>query len=492
MNAHIEKAPSMAMENKKILIVDDEPSICDILEKFLKKRGYDVFRASDGKKAMALVESTSIDLIVSDIKMPGMSGVELLQKLREKGKTMPVLITTGFPTLDTAIEALKLGAYDYLTKPFHLEEIGEKIRRALIQKKLEEDNILFSRLVSLHEVTKILSSTLDQNDLNTKFLDFSTRLAKADGGALIFTDQQNKLSLAKKNGEQVKTELWLKQSLVQASQWVIEHQEPLVLESTTEELPAGLKPVPAEIRAFISYPLRTPSRTIGVLNLVRLQSSEPFSSLDLELINVLASQASISIENVRLYQNIRNNYLKTIRAFALAVEAKDEYTHGHSENVMKYAVMIAKNLKIPHQEIERVQYAGLLHDIGKIGVSEYILNKPGKLTPQEFQEIKKHPELGARIISDVPFLKSLVPLVLHHHEYFGGGGYPNGIAGEDIPFGARILTVSDAYEAMTSDRPYRRSLSQDVAFSILDTQRGIQFDPAIVDAFLDVMRQKET
>ena len=479
----------MATENKKILVVDDEPSICDILEKFLKKKGYDVFRANDGKKAMALVESSPIDLIVSDIKMPGMSGVELLQKLRENGKGMPVLITTGFPTLDSAIEALKLGAYDYLTKPFHLEEIGEKIRRALVQKKLEEDNILFSRLVSLHEVTKILSSTLDQNDLNIKFLDFSTRLAKADGGALIFTDQRNKLSLAKKNGERIKTELWLKQSLIQASQWVIEHQEPLVLESNAKELPAGLKTVPADVRAFISYPLRTHSRTIGVLNLVRLQPGEPFSSLDLELINVLASQASISIENVRLYQNIRNNYLKTIRAFALAVEAKDEYTHGHSENVMKYAVMIAKHLNLPHQEIERVQYAGLLHDIGKIGVSEYILNKPGKLTPQEYQEIKKHPELGARIISDVPFLKSLVPLVLHHHEYFGGGGYPNGIAGEDIPFGARILTVSDAYEAMTSDRPYRRSLSEDVAFSILDTQRGIQFDPAIVDAFLEVMRQ---
>jgi putative nucleotidyltransferase with HDIG domain len=487
----MEKATPMAAENKKILVVDDEPSICDILEKFLKKKGYDIYRASDGKKAMALVESTSIDLIVSDIKMPGMSGVELLQKLRENGKSMPVLITTGFPTLDTAIEALKLGAYDYLTKPFHLEEIGEKIRRALVQKKLEEDNILFSRLVSLHEVTKILSSTLDQNDLNMKFLDFSTRLAKADGGALIFTDQRNKLSLAKKNGDQVKTELWLKQSLVLASQWVIDHREPLVLESNMKELPAGLKPVPAEIRAFISYPLRTPSRTIGVLNLIRLQSSEPFSSLDLELINVLASQASISIENVRLYHNIRNNYLKTIRAFALAVEAKDEYTHGHSENVMKYAVMIAKHLNLPHQEIERVQYAGLLHDIGKIGVSEYILNKPGKLTPQEFQEIKKHPELGARIISDVPFLKSLVPLVLHHHEYFGGGGYPNGIAGEDIPFGARILTVSDAYEAMTSDRPYRKSLSQDIAFSILDTQRGIQFDPAIVDAFLEIMRQPQ-
>jgi response regulator RpfG family c-di-GMP phosphodiesterase len=483
----MEKKVAMAAESKRILIVDDEPSICDILEKFLKKKGYEVSRASDGKKAMALVENHPIDLIVSDIKMPGMSGVELLQKVREKGKNMPVLITTGFPTLDTAIDALKLGAYDYLTKPFHLEEIGEKIRRALVQRKLEEDNILFSRLVSLHEVTKILSSTLDQHDLNAKFLDFSTRLARADGGALIFSDSKNKLSMAGKVGK-VKTELWLKQSFVLASQWVLDHQEPLIIENGPNDLPQGLKPIPAEVRAFISYPLKTPSRIIGTLNLLRLQGSEPFSSLDLELINVLASQASISIENVRLYHNIRDNYLKTIRAFALAVEAKDEYTHGHSENVMKYAVMIARHLDMPHQEIERVKYAGLVHDIGKIGVSEYILNKPGKLTPQEFNEIKKHSELGARIISDVPFLKSLVPLVLHHHEFFGGGGYPQGIAGDDIPLGARILTVSDAYEAMTSDRPYRKSLSQEIATSILETQRGIQFDPAIVDAFLDILR----
>jgi HD-GYP domain-containing protein (c-di-GMP phosphodiesterase class II) len=150
--------------------------------------------------------------------------------------------------------------------------------------------------------------------------------------------------------------------------------------------------------------------------------------------------------------------------------------------------MIAKHMKMPPHEIEQVKYAGLLHDIGKIGVREHILNKPGKLTPLEFSEIKKHPELGAKIIADVPFLKSLVPLVLHHHEFFGGGGYPNGIKSGEIPFGARILSVSDAFEAMTSDRPYRKSMPQEVAFSILETQRGIQFDPDIVDTFSEAMR----
>jgi response regulator RpfG family c-di-GMP phosphodiesterase len=481
----------MAAESKRVLIVDDEPSICDILEKFLKKKGYEVARASDGAQALKIIDKDPIDIVVSDIKMPGISGVELLQKIREQRKNMPVLITTGFPTLDTAIEALKLGAYDYLTKPFHLEEIGEKIRRALIQRQLEEENILFSKLVSLHEVTKILASTLDLTDLNGKFLDFSTRLAKADGGALVFSDANAKLSLADKAGDRFKTDFWVKQPFVLAAQWVLEKQEPLVIENGGRELPSGLKPMPSEVASFIAFPLKTPSHTIGVLNLVRVPGGMPFSSLDLELINVLASQASISIENVRLYHNIRDNYLKTIRAFALAVEAKDEYTHGHSENVMKYTVMIAKKLEMPHHEIERVKYAGLLHDIGKIGVSEYILNKPGKLTPHEFHEIKKHPELGAKIIADVPFLKSLVPLVLHHHEFFGGGGYPAGIAGEEIPFGARILSVSDAYEAMTSDRPYRKSLPQEAAFNILETQKGIQFDPKIVETFLAIMSSEK-
>jgi response regulator RpfG family c-di-GMP phosphodiesterase len=481
----------MAGDSKKILIVDDEPSICDILEKFLKKKGYEVVRSNDGAMALELVKSDSIDLVVSDIKMPGMSGVELLQKIREHDRTLPVLITTGFPTLDTAIEALKLGAYDYLTKPFHLEEIGEKIKRALEQRRLEEENILFSKLVSLHEVTKILASTLDVAELNSKFLDFSTRLAKADGGAIIFTDGRGKLTLAERKSEKFKMDFWVKQPFVLAAQWVLKHQEPLVIEGGNKGLPAGLKPMPPELQSYIAFPLKTPSQTIGVLNLVRLPGREPFSNLDLELINVLASQASISIENVRLYHNIRNNYLTTIRAFALAVEVKDEYTHGHSENVMKYTVMIAKHLNMPHHEIERVKYAGLLHDIGKIGVSETILNKPGKLTPQEFHEIKKHPELGAKIIADVPFLKSLVPMILHHHEFYGGGGYPSGIAGEEIPFGARILTVSDAFEAMTSDRPYRKSMPQEVAFNILETQKGIQFDPGIVDAFLMIMRNEK-
>ncbi len=480
----------MEPEQKHILIVDDETSICEVLGQYLKRDGYRVSIASSGEEALEILGRNRVNLMISDIKMPGITGVDLLKHVKEKSQSLPVLMTTGFPTLDTAIEALKLGAYDYMTKPFHLEEIGEKVRRAFATIKLQEENLLFSRLISLHEVTKELASTLEVSDLNNKFLDFSLRMVNADGGALLFIDQGGKLAITETAGESYSAAYWLEQPFVAAARLVVRQQEPVLVDNGTPLPSDSLLPLPGDLRSLLSYPLKTPSRTIGVLNLVRRNEHDPFSNLDKEIINVLASQASISIENVRLYHNIRDNYLKTIRAFALAVEAKDEYTHGHSENVMKYTVVLAKHLGLPDHEIELVKYAGLLHDIGKIGISENILNKTGKLTVQEFEEIKKHPELGARIISDVPFLKSLVPMVLHHHEFYNGCGYPMKIAGTAIPFGARILSVADAYEAMTSDRPYRRSLSEGVAADILFKERGKQFDPGVVDSFLDIVHSK--
>ena len=482
----------MDPEKKHILIVDDEISICEVLGQYLKKEGYTVSLASSGEEALEVLARETVHLIISDIKMPGISGVDLLKKVKETTQSLPVLMTTGFPTLDTAIEALKLGAYDYMTKPFHLEEIGEKVKRAFSTIKLQEENLLFKRLVSLHEVTKELASTLEVNELNVKFLDVSLRMVKADGGALLLVDQAGKLAITETAGTHFEPSFWLEQPFVTTSRFVVQQQEVVQLNAEMPPPHPQLTALPDGLRSLISYPLRTASRVIGVLNLVRLKRHETFSSLDLEIINVLASQASISIENVRLYHNIRDNYLKTIRAFALAVEAKDEYTHGHSENVMKYTVVLAKRLGLPDHELELVKYAGLLHDIGKIGISESILNKAGRLTSQEFDQIRRHPELGARIISDVPFLKSLVPMVLHHHEYYNGGGYPLKIAGVAIPFGARILSVADAYEAMTSDRPYRNSLPQEVAFNILAEERGKQFDPQVVDAFLDIMQSGKT
>jgi putative nucleotidyltransferase with HDIG domain len=471
-----------------IVIVDDEKSICDIVGQYLRMKGYKVTCFSNAEQTVDFIKNNSVDLVLSDIKMPGMSGVELLKWIREYNHTLPVIMTTGFPTLDTAIEALKFGAFDYLTKPFHLEEIAEKIRRALINKQLEEENLLFSKLVSLHEVTKILASTYQLSELNHKVLDYSVKISKADGGSLMLFNEASKLILIESSSN-YSIEYWQSPVFISVSNWVAENQEPLIIEANSPLVSGQFAPLPQELRSYIAFPLKAPKQIMGVLNLIRRKDKTSFSNVDLEIINVLASQASISIENVKLYQNLRDNYLKTVRGFALAVEAKDRYTHGHSENVMKYAIVLAKKLGLSETELEHVKYAGLLHDIGKIGVSELILNKPGRLTPVEFDEIKKHPSLGANIISDVPFLQPLVPMILHHHEFYNGNGYPYGIKGEQIPLGARILSVVDAYEAMTSDRPYRKSLSQQAALEILLSGKGKQFDPYFVDVFYNIISQ---
>ncbi|MBD3419412.1 MAG: response regulator [Chitinivibrionales bacterium] len=468
-----------------LLIVDDEKSICDILSQYLQHEGYSVAVARCAEEAMSIIEQNELDMVLSDIKMPGMSGVDLLKWIKEKNRNLPVLLTTGFPTLDTAIEALKLGAFDYLTKPFHLEEIGEKIKRALASRQLEEENLLFSKLVSLHEVTKIFSATHNLTELYEKILNYCSKLSKADGGSLMFFNHQAQLGLVKVYGEEFPDAYWEHPIFQTMGTTVSKEGEPRIV---SRNAPNG-NDHPESMQSYIAFPLKTYQRVLGVLNLVRRAPGTDFSGLDLEIINVLASQATIAIENVRLYQNIRDNYLKTIRAFALAVEAKDRYTHGHSENVMNYTVKLASQMGLNDSEIEKIKYAGLLHDIGKIGVSELILNKPGKLTGAEFEEIKRHPELGARIIADVPFLKSLVPLILHHHEFYNGLGYPEGIAGDDIPYGARILAVCDSFEAMTSDRPYRTALSREKAYSILMENKGIQFDPNIVEVFADMISQ---
>jgi len=471
----------------KVLVVDDEKSIGDLLCQYLKKIGYHVFQALSAEEAIKIIEANGADVVLTDIKMPGMSGIELLKWLKEYDRFLPVIISTGFPTLDTAVEGLKLGAYDYLTKPFHLEEIGEKVKRALANRQLEEENLLFAKLVSLHEVTKVLSSTHIISDLNKRLLDFSVKLARADAGALMFFNNAQQLFIAGFFPAGYDQTFWGQEFFAACSQWVVGHEEPLSLEAAGAA-PPGLPRIPSQLQSYVVFPLRTPKRMLGVLNLIRIEGSAAFSNIDLEIINVLTSQASISIENARLYHSIRDNYLKTIRGFAMAVEAKDHYTHGHSENVMKYTVVLAKKLGLSDVDIDQIKYAGLLHDIGKIGVSEAILNKPGRLTAEEYNEIKKHPDLGARIISDVPFLQPLVPLIRHHHEFFDGSGYPDGIARDEIPLGARILCVADSFEAMTSNRPYRKAIGMERAIEILDMEKGKQFDPGVIDAFLGLVK----
>ncbi len=192
----------------------------------------------------------------------------------------------------------------------------------------------------------------------------------------------------------------------------------------------------------------------------------------------------VARQTFQVYMRLRGTYLGTVQSLIAALEAKDPYTRGHSERVAKIAEQIGQELKLGENELETLRYAGILHDIGKIGTARYILRKPGKLTEEEHRRIRLHPEAGALILREVNFLNHVVPVIFHHHERFDGTGYIDGVAGDEIPYLARILSVADAFDAMTSPRPYRGSLSLEVACRELIDCSGTHFDPKIVQALL--------
>lgn len=193
----------------------------------------------------------------------------------------------------------------------------------------------------------------------------------------------------------------------------------------------------------------------------------------------------------KLYMDMRSTYMETVNALTNSLEVKDPYTKGHASRVQKYALMLAQELELPNQKIENIKTAAILHDIGKIGIKDDILNKPGKLDDYEFGEIKKHPTIGANILQDVHFLNNVTKIVRHHHERHDGNGYPDGLKGNEIPSEAAILSIADVYDAMTSDRPYRKALSIDVALKELIKCSGTQFHPEFTKTFITIVEKEK-
>lgn len=235
-------------------------------------------------------------------------------------------------------------------------------------------------------------------------------------------------------------------------------------------------------------PLKARDRLSGVFALFYpCRDSGDLAAEEIEVVRAITAQASMAIENAALYEDIEKSYFSTVRALAKAIEVKDPYTHGHSERVTEYALMIADAMCLEEREKQKLKYAATLHDIGKIGIAGRVLNKAGGLTSEEYTHVKTHPILGESIVEPVEFLQGPRPIILHHHERYDGTGYPHGLKGEAIPLCARILSVADAFEAMRSDRPYRRALPLPRAVDELKRNAGSQFDPEVVKIFLDII-----
>jgi HD-GYP domain-containing protein (c-di-GMP phosphodiesterase class II) len=240
-------------------------------------------------------------------------------------------------------------------------------------------------------------------------------------------------------------------------------------------------------RSSLCVPLKVKEKPIGVLSVSDKQTGDPFDEGDLEILVTLAHQIAATIYSAQLYEDLEASYLSAVRALANSLDAKDTYTRGHSERVARYSMEIGRVMNLTTDEIKTLHIGALLHDIGKIGISESIINKSSRLTDNEFETIKTHPSRGASIIEPAKFLKEKLPLIKYHHERFDGKGYPDGLKGTDIPMLARIICVADSYDAMTSKRAYRDTMPRVEARNELIRCSGSQFDPKVVTAFLEVL-----
>ena len=245
---------------------------------------------------------------------------------------------------------------------------------------------------------------------------------------------------------------------------------------------------PAE-EHIIDIPLQIGERLIGKFRLAQRLDAE-FTEAERTMLVTLASQAAIAIENARLYENTQKAYFETIRSLAQALEARDAYTRGHSERVTEYSLMLAKKAGVALRDLDILQYAGLLHDIGKIGVADAILLKPDKLSADDFLLIRDHTQLGDAILSPLRFLHDEQDIVRYHHERWDGTGYPEGLQGKKIPLLARIIAIADSFDAMTSDRPYRKAMQITDAIHEIEAGAGTQFDPELAMLFAEVIKEK--
>jgi putative two-component system response regulator len=330
---------------EQILIVDDEENICNILARRLTREGYLCVTANNGREALNYFYKNTFSLIISDIKMPEMDGVELLKKVKSVDPNMMVIMVTAYPEIDMAVEAMRLGAYDFIIKPADLDFVVLSVKKALEKKRLEEE---------------------------------------------VETYHKN-------------------------------------LEKLVEERTAKLQ---------------------------------------------------------HAYRTLKKAHLDSVKVLAEAIDAKDPYTRGHSERVGRMSLSIANHLDFAEGRLEVLQYGALLHDIGKIGIKDEVLQKPGPLSAGEYQYIQEHPLIGAKIVEEIDFFKDKIPMIRHHHEHFDGSGYPDGLIGEAIPLEARIITVPDAFDAMASLRPHRKALPLQDILVELEKGKGRQFDPKILEIFL--------
>lgn len=508
------------MQNE-ILLVDDDLKVLEILEESLNRHGYQVRTASNGRQALRSYETENPRLVILDMMLPDMNGLEVMEQMRHSPGSgdVPILILSANGDVEARLAGLEGGAEDYLVKPVALKEFCTKVDKVLersvetkelrdrqnaleMQLSRGEENYtqvakdlkrqLFS-MKTLFSVSQDLNRVFDIEELvNVVSLTLIGEL-QISSMALFSLERENDRKfrlLGVKGFDQEKFQGISVDRENEFTKLLEQEQVPRKIARNPDRTLAKILP---DLRlAVFEYvtPVLVKGAVKGLVFTGPKLNGEEYSDYDKDMLMFIANSSGIGMENVRLIKQLQVTYVSTLKTLISVIEAKDPYTRGHTERVAAYAVAIANSMNLPESTCRRITFGALLHDIGKLGVLENVLHKEGELDADEWELLRSHPEIGARIVAKMEFLTGTAEIVRHHHESWDGSGYPDGLKGEEIPLGARIVAVADSFDAMTTDRSYRRALSVDEAIDRLQTGVGTQFDPKIVRLFVRHIRKK--
>jgi response regulator RpfG family c-di-GMP phosphodiesterase len=490
---------------EKIIVVDDEQAVRELLLDVLAEEGYALESSPEAVDALEKMRAQPFDLLLTDIRLPGMDGIELIRRaMRVLPDIIPVVMT-GNATLDTARAAVKGGAFDYVLKPFDIDELRIAVATALERKRLLDENTRLRELGDLFMISETINSLRDEKTLLEFVLKSALAKVGATRGSIMLRDGAgDTLTIAVSEGvpDDVRDSAVVKLG-EGISGWVAKEGKPVLIadveqdeqfKDVSHELPdKSFVSVPIETHdgEGVSLPVKSSKQVLGVINVNRKRNGYPFTASDLKTLSILANQAAVSLDNARLFSSLQDAYLMTIRSLVLALEAKDAYTHGHSQRVTAICTRIGVLLQMSDEELDYLGTAATLHDIGKIAIPESVLNKSGPLDDAEWEMLRRHPVAGCEVLAPVTFLTPAMPIIRHHHEWHDGSGYPDGIQADALSKSIRTIIVADAYDAMASDRAYRSALSDEEIEAQFKENSGKQFDPGIVAILLELHRKGE-
>lgn len=360
---------------------------------------------------------------------------------------------------------------------------------------IRKKNTRIATLIKLNETSKKITSSIKLKDLMNELMEIAKTETNAETGSLYVVDEEKQelwfeVALGEKGNELKEIRLKMGAGIagrVAKEGKAINSRDVNNDKRFKREISEKIK---FKQKSMLAVPIKFKDKTLGVIQVINKKGKGSFDNDDEAFLEAISASAAIAMENAKLYKEMKNTYFETIHALASSIDAKDPYTRGHSRRVTEYSVEIGKEMNLNDNELEMLEYMAVLHDIGKIGVKDSILNKTAPLNDEEYEVIKGHPVIGAKILESSKSLKSLVNGVKYHHEKYDGTGYGEGLKGEEIPLGARIIAIADAYDAMTTDRPYRKGLSHGISMEEINKFSGRQFDPEIVRHFNSVMERR--